>query len=550
MDVLVPQSAVDHRPAAGVRRVAARAFRLDPLWCLVGGFWGWLIWACAGEWNENPDYSYGWFVPLLAAYFLWKRLEARSPGAVAVEGGPVWAWLVLGGAALAVLPLELVRLTPVYWRPNLWAIGILALGVTWAVAWLRGGRGLAAAFLFPGLFMFIAIPWPTFVEQRITFALMLRVAETSAGLMHFLGVPAIANGTTITLPTCVVGVEEACSGVRSLQTGLMIGLAAGEVLRLGGWGRGLLVGWAFVLALAGNQLRVLIMALAGLRGGAAGVAEIHDLAGYTVLGLLLGGVGLAAWLTGRWRATPPRMPSVAASLPWVAGRLPAWAVASMAFAGLLAAHGWYAINETAWVPSEEPLLQPVETGAYAVSREVPEAILQQLRPDVWSYIKAPMPSGRQSTAGYHFFWKPRRGNANQLYHRPDRCMLGSGWSLDGKAVQREIKLGDGTTASFHLIPLQRPGMKALMLWGVWMNGQPLDLDFNNPVYLQTANLLGFIRSGRRTHSYEVAACLLVGRGGEPSVAELESMAAAMFARVPAESQPAAQQAGHSPGNSL
>jgi len=49
-----------------------------PLWLLVAGYWGWLIAACARDWTEVADYQHGWFVPFLAAYFLWKRVEGTT----------------------------------------------------------------------------------------------------------------------------------------------------------------------------------------------------------------------------------------------------------------------------------------------------------------------------------------------------------------------------------------------------------------------------------------------------------------------------------------
>jgi hypothetical protein len=60
--------------------------RLHPLWLLAAGYWLWMIWACAGEWTNSEDYNYGWFVPPLALYFLWKRLEG-APRADSVPPG-------------------------------------------------------------------------------------------------------------------------------------------------------------------------------------------------------------------------------------------------------------------------------------------------------------------------------------------------------------------------------------------------------------------------------------------------------------------------------
>ena len=42
-------------------------------WIVAGILWLWTFWACAGEWQNTDAYSYGFFVPLLAGYFFWRR---------------------------------------------------------------------------------------------------------------------------------------------------------------------------------------------------------------------------------------------------------------------------------------------------------------------------------------------------------------------------------------------------------------------------------------------------------------------------------------------
>jgi len=186
---------------------------IQPLWVLVAGYWLWMIWACSGEWSNNQDYNYGWFVPPLALYFWWKRKEGGRVGSSQWAGGSEqrkknqgaadWvAWAVVLVSLLLIFPIELVRQTPIHWRPVLWSIGLIA--------------------------------------------------------------------------------EEACSGLRSLQTALMVGAAAGELARLRTGSRLALLLIAFVLALAGNQVRVLMLVMAGISGGNTAVSQIHDAAGYVV----------------------------------------------------------------------------------------------------------------------------------------------------------------------------------------------------------------------------------------------------------------------------
>ena len=516
--------------------------RLHPLWLLAAGYWLWMIWACAGEWTNSEDYNYGWFVPPLALYFLWKRFEGAprtesAPGHGAA--GRVIAWTVIVLSLLLVLPLEIIRQTPIHWRPNLWAVGFLAVGNTLAVAWLTGGRARGKLFLIPALFMLVGIPWPTFVESAVAYPLMPVVTQWAVGLLHLLGHPATAAGTTITLPNCTVGVEEACSGLRSLQTALMVGLAAGELTRIGAWGRvGLLV-VAFVMAVAGNQVRVLMLALAGIRGGNQAVENLHDTAGYVVLAILLGGVGLAATMGKRWQqivkdpAPAVRVPSVSSTPParspsFVAG----WVALVLGGAAIFGASGWYWWRASLAAPPSPPLLAPVGDAGFLIDENVPAGILGTWQPDEYSYIRESLEGTPGRAIGYHFYWEPRRGNANQLYHRPDRCMPGVGWRIEGDITRETVRLGDRDVV-FNVFPFRGPGGPALMLWGSYMNGEPVEIAFSSDVYVNTANLAQFIRTGQREYSYEVAACIMpYDEGARPGPAEIEAYANRVFTAVP------------------
>lgn len=501
------------------------------LWLLVAGFWAWLFWACGGEWAFSSDYSYGWFVPLLALYFLWKRWDE---GDLAWQGekAKTWqdgvAWCGIFASLLLVFPLEVIRQTPIYWRPILWGIGGVTMVNTLSVAWLTGGRQRLRAFLFPTFFLLVGIPWPTFLEGAISLPLMQMVTEWSLGLIHLLGYAATVSGTTITLSNCTIGVEEACSGLRSLQTALMVGLVAGELVRLGVWRRVVLLGVAFFMAILGNQLRVLILALVGLQGGIASVEKFHDAAGYLVLGILLLGVGLATWgLTSR---TEKRRRGGAGEkgLSRQGGLLGAWLTVALGLLMFLSAHGWFWWRSEISAKPVPALLMPLANGSSIVDEDVPKEILDILRPDKFRYIREPVLGGSAHVVGYHFYWKPRKGNANQLYHRPDRCMPGAGWWIDGPVTREVISLG-GRDFVFNIFPFRRPMGAALMLWGAFLNGEPVELEFNTDVYLNTAMLWQFIRTGTRIHSFEVAAFIMpYEEGKRPTLPEIQAYAARVF----------------------
>src|SRR5207253_7109551 len=117
------------------------------------------------------------------------------------------------------------------------------------------------------------------------------------------------------LPSGLVGVNEACSGVRSLQTSIMIGLLFGELKRLSLWQRIFLVVAGVGIALFANFLRVLfLVSMASRAHDVSVVNKWHDLAGYGILVLVfLGTMWMAAKL-GRRKEKVENIPAPSSKL--------------------------------------------------------------------------------------------------------------------------------------------------------------------------------------------------------------------------------------------
>lgn len=467
-------------------------------WILAGLLWLWTFWACAGEWQNTDAYSYGFFVPILAGYFFWRRWPEIDPAKIEDrEAFRIWGvLLILVGLAG---PIELLRQTPLYWRPILWAMGAVAFLATLAAAFLTGGKAAVRGLFFPACFPLIGIPWPGQVEIGTTVVLQGWVAVATGDILNWLGVAAVVEGKTIRVANCVLGVEEACSGLQSLQSSIMVALAGGEVFRRGIPTRMALLAWGIGVALVGNLFRAVILGLIGARSGPERVEYWHNLLG---IGILLAVVLVVWWIASRGNPTNPAKVTRANKFPHpeqgrTAGILAlAWLLVS---GGLV--HAWYARPQSA---GQESLLM---LGPGAVAEKVPSEVAGVLRPTEGTYMRG------KTTAGYHFWWAPSRGNANQLYHRPDACMPGAGWRQSGPAQGIVLDL-EGRETFWTAFPYQRPGQEAVLLWAVWLDGEPLRIgayDQNRQVYLQRELLAEFVKRGKRIFSFEVAACLFPGR---------------------------------------
>src|SRR2546423_3320277 len=243
----------------------------------LGALWFVLCRHLSGEWSINEQYSYGWFVPFFAAFLFWLRWEDRPEvggrrsevgsrngtseasdidGAAAriaeSEPGSERIKVVAIGIAMAALlilfPLRLFEVANPDWRPLGWAHTTVVVLLTFLVIWAAGGMAWVRHFAFPICFFFVPVPWISAIEQPIVEGLMRVVAGVATEAVSLCGIPAQLEGNLIRINTGLVGVNEACSGVRSLQTSLMIGLLFGELKRLSVAKRFLLVLGAVALA--------------------------------------------------------------------------------------------------------------------------------------------------------------------------------------------------------------------------------------------------------------------------------------------------------------
>lgn len=249
------------------------------------------------EWETNPQYSYGYLVPLLCVGLIVRRLanfqtptshsaflssnsHLPSPPTALLSSRSLILLLVF--LAFLYLPTRLIEASTPEWRPISWLFGIEAVGLTL----LAIERGLGRAWLwqlaFPVLFFFVAIPWPTPIEAPIIQGLTRLSAIIVTEALGWLGIPAMAHGNVIQVATGTVGIDEACSGIRSFQSSIMISLFLGEFYRLG-WGRRLLLFVAgFAFSFAFNIFRMGLLTWIAARDGVAAIGKYHDPAGITI----------------------------------------------------------------------------------------------------------------------------------------------------------------------------------------------------------------------------------------------------------------------------
>ncbi|MBL9215523.1 MAG: exosortase/archaeosortase family protein [Opitutaceae bacterium] len=432
-------------PATG--RLPGPVLRLlAALGTLVAGYCV-LLW---GEWRANPDLSHGFFAPVI---FLLLLRESRRQG--------TRRWLAPGPAPAAAALLALLAGVGLFGLAGIFAA---SLGWTHAVVCVLLA-GTLGGFLFSGLlvladervrvlpfnwvsltaiFLWLLVaPLPDGTYARVTLSLQGWVTGGVLETLHFLGIPARQHGNIIELASTSVGVEEACSGIRSLISCLYAGcfFAAWQVRRPAG--RAVLIVAAPLLALGMNFLRSLTLTLLANRGTDI-MGFWHDATGFAILGvtaLLL--AGLAILLESR----PATLPVAAASAAAVEQSPPAlrffWA-GSVAFAGLAAFYA-FSLRPAADAGRPTPDLAAMLPAAPAGWEVRTPADLYQFADILQTshlmertYLRRAADGGLLQFTVYVAYWPPGRASVSRVAsHTPDACWPGSGWTAQPTPVPTE-----------------------------------------------------------------------------------------------------------------
>jgi exosortase len=516
---------------------------------LLGGLWGWAIWSAAEHWQANPNYSYGWAVPLLAIGFAVRRfLQAQKDDVDLVHVDLTKTAVIAISIGALVFALEYARNQ--VWHPIvvIWSIALLAIVATFALLHRIGGRALVRAEIFPVCFFLSALPWPPRFEQPITTTLMRSVALATTEILHWLGIQAQASGGAIALRDGLVGITEACSGIRSLQAGIMFGLAMGEWFLLSRARRIVLLFIAIAFAMATNLARTLALTLQANAHGIDSVERVHDLIGNIVMTALI----LAIWLAGKLlsarhgESVPWRIRSTSSSVAADVVRGPRSSTAATTFVpatiavivGLIAARGLAAHIEARDKTQTAPFFSVIENAANKPG-VIPKTVWNELHPTSGEYIRHD-PTSAEATAGrdinlneraadcFHFFWKPSPWNRFALVHRPDICMPGIGWQLDGRAEMQDVDLS-GRTLRFYLFRFHRDNVHALELWGAWRNGEPVPIDYKPDQVLGAAAPPATMQvTGKRKSATEIVSCSVLSQDRQPPVEKAIETLRAVF----------------------
>jgi exosortase len=262
------------------------------------------------DWWNDENYSHGLLIPFIIGYIIWvqrdrlAQVSTRSSvlwGGAAVVAALFALWAGIAGAELYTQRLSLL---------------LILAGI---IVYFWGFKLLQMLVVPLGL-LFLALPIPAIIFNKIAFPLQLFASRCAVWSMSVLGIPVLRQGNIIELKplnsfdTKKLEVVEACSGIRSLMTLVTLavvfayfthtpdnpapgaGKRFGWLKSYGFWRAVIIVASAIPIAILTNAFRVSgTGVLAHYYGTAVADGFFHSFSGwaiYIVAFILLFGIGI------------------------------------------------------------------------------------------------------------------------------------------------------------------------------------------------------------------------------------------------------------------
>jgi exosortase len=253
-----------------------------PLVLALGWLYADVIPALVRQWTADPDYSHGFFVVPLAAFFAWERREALARTPIHPHA-----------AGLGVLAVSLVIFIAGRYGSELFLTRVSMIGVLAGLILYLAGRAHLRILAFPIAFLLFMVPLPAIIFNQLAFPLQLVASRLGEVAISASGVPVLREGNVLLLPGRALEVAEACSGIRSLLSLLMLAIVLGYFTERRTGPRVAIALAAVPIAVIANAIRVAGTGLASYWiSPAAAEGFFHSFSGWLMFVVAL--VGLLA----------------------------------------------------------------------------------------------------------------------------------------------------------------------------------------------------------------------------------------------------------------
>ncbi len=228
---------------------------------------------------NKDDNSHGFLVPFIVIYLIWQKRDSWKKSQIAPSNLGVLfllfsLLLFFGGVVGGVEFLPRVSL-------------VLAIN---SLLYFNLGKNVIKHIYFPLFFLFFIVPVPESFVGIVSLPLKMVAAKISTVSLTTIGIPVFREGNMLYFANASLEVADACSGIRSLISYLMLGSLFAYLMHTSLARKLFLVGLTVPFAFLTNLLRVTGTGLlAHFYGNKVAQGFLHEFSGMVtfLLGLLM-----------------------------------------------------------------------------------------------------------------------------------------------------------------------------------------------------------------------------------------------------------------------
>ena len=241
--------------------------------------------AMVRAWEGRPEFSHGYFIPVITAFLLWQRKDLIERESFSASW--IGVLLVIAGSAI-VIAGNISATHVISWYGFLIAL----VGTTYA--YMGSATRIA---IVPILFLFFMIPLPGIFLSRLSSELQLISSQIGVEVIRQFGISVFLEGNIIDLGKLQLQVSEACSGLRYLFPLISLSFMGAYFFSVAYWKRIIIVISSIPITIFMNSFRIgVIGVLVEYWGIEQAEGFIHYFEGWVVFVFSIGIILLEMWL--------------------------------------------------------------------------------------------------------------------------------------------------------------------------------------------------------------------------------------------------------------
>ena len=384
---------------------------------------------------EREAYSYCWLIPPIVLFLIWlKRDELAS-----TPSEPSWAGLAPIGVGIIFFWLgelggEYFTIYVSFW---LMLVGLCLLHLGWQKLKAIG---------FALFFILTMFPVPNFINTRIMLQLRMISSKLGVAMIQVYGLPVARQGNIIDLGFTKLQVVDACSGLHSLISLVVLSLLIVYFFKEHIWKRAVLLFSSIPLAIVTNSFRIAMTAILFKYFG-AGVAEgfFHQFSGLLIFVICIPVLLIEMKVLEKLPPVQSKLTSESKEMDTITSGnnpgshnnkiskhelllQPMFIVTLILLGATLAIVN--AVDFREKVPAKKNLEQfPLKVNEWTADRHLTmaQSFIDRLDLSEYVIINYHNPNNKKVNFYVAYYESQRKGES---IHSPATCLPGSGWSFD------------------------------------------------------------------------------------------------------------------------